>query len=354
MNGHGQEKCLFAKIPTLCEEHRQLGDRIRQAETRFLVHDEAFAEVLGEEAELYAVHEKDYAFAHEAGVYDKATKSVHFTANWQSSRNPLKVHAIHTETHELRECPVAQVINANGACQYEDGILFCAQGDLKNNGGLVWYKPESGEQRVILDHFHGKAFNSLNDVVIEHATGAIWFTDPDYGYAQGFRPRPELPNQVYRFEPSSGSCTVVEADLKKPNGLCFSPDHKHLYITDTAAIAAHDRIGDCYYDGRGPSTIYKYDVSEHGTLHNKRVFAHVTSGVPDGIKCDEAGNVYTGCGDGIHVFAPTDGRLLGKILVPGGVANFNFARGRIWIYNETKLWVAQIKARGCLEALECD
>ncbi|ORY77723.1 hypothetical protein BCR37DRAFT_382619 [Protomyces lactucae-debilis] len=331
--------------------------RASQTKNPFMTIQPAFKEIVGFAKEsdwpgLTLLHEKSYAFAHEAGVYDDATKSVYFTANWQSSRDPLKIHSVHTETLKLTEQNFDKVINANGACMLGHAILFCAQGDMEHNGGLVLVVPSTGEQVVLLDHFHGKPFNSLNDVVIEHPTGCIWFTDPDYAYAQGFRPRPQLPNHVYRYDLTTQACSVVEADLKKPNGLCFSHDYKHMYITDTGAIAAHEKPGEVYYDETGPSTIYKYDVI-NGTLHNKRTFAYIANGVPDGIKCDTKGNVYTGCGDGIQVFEPERGTLIGKILVPGGVANFNFARGRIWIYNETKLWVADVAARGCLEQIEC-
>lgn len=66
------------------------------------------------------------------------------------------------------------------------------------------------------------------------------------------------------------------------------------------------------------------------------------AGIPDGVKCDTAGNVYSGCGDGLSVWS-AGGTLLGKIIVPGGVANFCFGRaGEIFLLNETKFWVARI------------
>jgi gluconolactonase len=65
-------------------------------------------------------------------------------------------------------------------------------------------------------------------------------------------------------------------------------------------------------------------------------------GIPDGIKCDVQGNVYSGCGDGVHVWS-AGGKLLGKIKVRGGVANFCFGRkGELFLLNETKFWVVQM------------
>jgi len=86
--------------------------------------------------------------------------------------------------------------------------------------------------RTLIDNFHGRSFNSLNDVVL-HTDGSIWFTDPIYGFEQGFRPKPQLRSQVYRFEPVSGDVRAVADGFGRPNGICFSPDEQTLYITDT-------------------------------------------------------------------------------------------------------------------------
>jgi gluconolactonase len=102
-------------------------------------------------------------------------------------------------------------------------------------------------------------------------------------------------------------------------------------------------------------TSYAFDVEkrfEEHFLMNRRLFAFADSGAPDGIKCDMAGNVYSGCceGDGVHVWSP-GGVLLGKILAEGGVANFFFGRnGEMFLMNETRLWRAKLAktTRGAL------
>jgi gluconolactonase len=100
---------------------------------------------------------------------------------------------------------------------------------------------------------------------------------------------------------------------------------------------------------------YAFDVIRwHGSdfLSNRRVFAFADNGIPDGIKSDMEGNVYSGCGDGVNVWN-AGGTLIGKIVVPGGVANFCFTRpGEIVMMNEKKLWLATIsqKTEGALLA----
>ena len=74
------------------------------------------------------------------------------------------------------------------------------------------------------------------------------------------------------------------------------------------------------------------------------------TGAPDGIKCDTVGRVYSGCGDGVNIWA-SNGMLLGKIVVPGGCANFCFGRpGELFLLNETRFWVAKVsdKIQGAL------
>jgi len=73
-------------------------------------------------------------------------------------------------------------------------------------------------------------FNSLNDVVVAR-DGAIWFTDPPYGYEQGFRGRPQLPAMVYRFDPESRSVRAMADGFGRPNGLAFDPSGTVLYVT---------------------------------------------------------------------------------------------------------------------------
>lgn len=90
---------------------------------------------------------------------------------------------------------------------------------------------------------------------------------------------------------------------------------------------------------------YAFDVANYSGqpfLTHRRLFAMADTGIPDGIKCDVYGNVYSGCGDGINVWSP-GGVLLAKILVDGGAANFCFGKdGEIFILNEHRLWRATL------------
>ncbi|GAM82976.1 hypothetical protein ANO11243_009620 [Dothideomycetidae sp. 11243] len=349
------------------------------ASINFVTHHKDFAAILGSSprsAQLLAVDESadPQQLYHEACVYHAPSKSVFVTSNQiKTSRTThtdngkeVKLFRIHdSQTGRARVEDITPPALAdsmlNGGVNFgPSSLLMCAQGssDPEDLSGLIALtlddsaSPKSTFSSItpVVTSFHGKPFNSVNDVVIDPVDGAIWFTDPCYGYHQQCRPAPQLPNQVYRFDPRTKSIRAVADGFSRPNGICFSPDAKVVYITDTGAIHGAANVP---VDTAGPSHIYAFDVQRTDKggvfLANRRLFAYAPGMFPDGIKCDMNGNVYSGCGDGIEVWSP-DGMLLGTIEVPGGVANFCFGEeGDVFICNETKFFKVKLEgARGAL------
>jgi len=96
--------------------------------------------------------------------------------------------------------------------------------------------PLSHPPKPVVTNFYGRDFNSVNDVIVSEKDGSIWFTDPCYGYEQGFRRKPVLPCQVYRYDVGSGECRVVAEGFDRCNGICFAPGEERVYVTDTGYI----------------------------------------------------------------------------------------------------------------------
>lgn len=168
-----------------------------------------------------------------------------------------------------------------------------------------------GRREILASHFEGRELNSPNDVCIR-SDGSIYFSDPWYGRMPGFgveRPRQLGFQGVYRVKPDGALELLVERDLfEQPNGLCFSPDEKTLYVDDTAQ-----------------ALVRAFDVKADGSLSGARVFASglrsdEEQGAPDGMKCDAEGNVWVTGPGGVWVYAP-DGDLLGRLLMPEVTAN---------------------------------
>jgi gluconolactonase len=224
---------------------------------------------------------------------------------------------------------------ANGHTRDASGrLVSCEHGTRR-----VTRTEIDGTVTVLADSFNGTRLNSPNDVIVR-SDGSIWFTDPTYGIMsdyEGYRATPEQPvHGVYRID-SSGSISLVADDFAQPNGLVFSPDETKLYIADSAFS----------HDPTAPRHIRVFDVN--GTkLTNGRVFAHIDTGLPDGIRVDTDGNIWSSAGDGVHCFAQ-DGTRLGKIFVPETVANLTFGgtrRNRLFIAATSSLYEIYVAATG--------
>ena len=217
----------------------------------------------------------------------------------------------------------------------EGRLLSCEHGARR-----VSRTEHDGRRTVLASSFQGKKLNSPNDLVAG-PDGALWFSDPTYGILsdyEGYTAEPEYGGRyVFRVDPASGTVEAVATDFVQPNGLAFSPDGRRLYIADSGAS----------HDPEGPRHIRSFDVSE-GRLRGGEVFATVDAGIPDGLRVDALGNVWTSAGDGVHCFTP-QGELLGKIPIPEPVANLEFGgpRGnRLFITATTSLYSCYLAISG--------
>ncbi|MCF7669515.1 MAG: SMP-30/gluconolactonase/LRE family protein [Verrucomicrobia bacterium] len=214
---------------------------------------------------------------------------------------------------------------ANGNTLDLQGRLVSAE----HGGRRISITRHNGEVITIADNYGGKKFNSPNDVVVK-SDGTVWFTDPDYGL-EG-RERELDKNYVFKFDPLTRVLAIVADDFDRPNGLCFSPDEKRLYVADSGS----------------PRHIRMFSVSEENSLSDAGVFCKINPGAPDGIRVDAEGRLYSTAGDGIHVFAPS-GELLGKILVPETPANLCFGgpeNRTLFITARTSLYSIALAAEG--------
>jgi len=217
--------------------------------------------------------------------------------------------------------------NTNGNTRDREGRLISCETSAKAR--RITRTESDGSITILADNFDGKKFNATNDVVVK-SDGTIWFTDPTYDMPKGTQ---EIPGQyVFQLDPQTKRVTAMAKDFDQPNGLCFSPDEKMLYIADSGH----------------PHHIRVFNVQHDGTLNDGRIFCVIDNGVPDGIRCDEHGNVWSSAGDGVQVFSP-DGMLILRIKVPETPANLCFggATGKtLFITARTSLYAIQTNVRG--------
>jgi len=226
--------------------------------------------------------------------------------------------------------------NANGMALHRGGrVLVCEQGSRAQPARLTRLDPATGERETLVAEVEGRPLNSPNDVVAA-ADGAVWFTDPSYGWLQGFRPKPSLPDRVYRVG-RDGRAEPVADSLDKPNGLALSPDGRVLYVGDSGAIHGPDD-----YDARRPRRVLAFDVVPGG-LANERVLVDDVPGFPDGLATDDAGRVYVSCATGIRIVS-SDGEPLAEVPLAGAV-NFTFAGRRrdvLLVTADTAVWAVVV------------
>jgi gluconolactonase len=197
-----------------------------------------------------------------------------------------------------------------------------------------------GSVTVLADRLGGRRLNAPNDVAV-HSDGGVWFTDPTYGIStdyEGGRQAAELPPQVLRLDPATGELAVVADDFLGPNGLCFSPDERLLYVAESGRL----------FDAAPVQHIRVFDVVDGRRLTNGRMFHTISPGFCDGLRCDEDGRVWSSAADGVHCIAP-DGRLLGKVLTGAVVSNLTFggrSRSRLFICASHSLMAIYTNVRG--------
>ncbi len=273
--------------------------------------------------------------AHEGPVYVEAEHALYFT-NLPQSGPRVSIKRLDLTTLEVSI--VREDANgANGMTLAPDGrLLVCEQGTLAAPARISAVDPATGAAETVVDELAGLPLNSPNDIVVS-GDGSIWFTDPSYGFLQGFKPEPAHGDYVYRFD--GDRLTVVEDSFDKPNGLAFSPDESVLYVGDSGA---NHELGS-FVPGRRHH-VRAFDVVDGKRLANGRLFATITPGFPDGIKVDADGRVYVSCFSGVQIFSP-DGEQVDEIELPGAV-NFAFADSTLLITTDTAIWAAELSAKG--------
>ena len=216
---------------------------------------------------------------------------------------------------------------ANGNTLDKENRLLTAEHENRR----VSRTEKDGKVITLADRYEGKRLNSPNDLVVK-SDGSIYFTDPSYGVSKD---REELGFYgVYRLAPD-GKLTLLVKDLVLPNGIAFSPDEQKLYVNNSEA-----------------GYIAVFDVKPDGTVTNERLFAELKdasqSGVPDGLKVDLEGNVYSTGPGGVWIFS-RDGKVLGKISVPETATNLAWGesdRKTLYITASKSLYRIRLKIAG--------
>jgi gluconolactonase len=225
---------------------------------------------------------------------------------------------------------------SNGlAIDPKGNLVLCQHGDRRLARMDAPLSAPAPKFATLADRWQGKRFNSPNDLVY-HSTGAIYFTDPPYGLAKQMEdPSKELDFQgVYRLG-IDGAVTLLTKEVTRPNGIAFSPDEKTLYVASSDPKKA---------------VWHAFAVKADGTLGDGRIFADFTAqvgkvkGLPDGLKVDQAGNLWATGPGGVLVFS-RDGAHLGTLLTGQATSNCGWGDDGSTLYITADQYLVRIRTK---------
>jgi len=213
-----------------------------------------------------------------------------------------------------------------------NGMYFDKHGNLvtcADEHEQLWSISPKGKVKVLLKDYKGHLMNGPNDIWIDDKDG-IYMTDPYYQRPWWSRTKSDLDGEkVYYLPKGKGQPFIVDADLKKPNGIVGTPDGKYLYVADIA-----------------DNKTYIYTINKNGTLSDRKLFVPQGS---DGMTLDVDGNVYLTGSKGVTIYDP-QGKKIGLIPIPEPwTANLCFGgkdKDILFITASTAIYTVKMNVKG--------
>ncbi len=248
---------------------------------------------------------------------------------WASDESKNKIFKLYPDgkTEDMVE-----LVDPDGSTYDNKHRLWSTASGLR---AIIELSPDGKKFDVVVDHFQGKKLNTPNDIIVG-PDGAFYFTDPVIDMKRD--QIQEGPETVYRLNPKTKELKVITTEIKRPNGLAFSPVGKYLYVDDNSE-----------------KHIHRYDFNKKtATVSNGMDFANmndpVLRGNPDGMKVDKQGNLFLSGPDGIWVWN-SKGVHIGTLHMPHGMANLTWGGAdysKHYITAGPTIYILQTKTKGFL------
>lgn len=214
-------------------------------------------------------------------------------------------------------------------------LVLCQHGDRRLAVMNATLGDPAPDFTSIVGHYKGKKFNSPNDVTMR-SNGDLFFTDPPYGMEKREAdPARELPFHGVFKVGADGKAVLLTDSITRPNGIALTPDEKTLIVANSDPAKA---------------IWYTFELGSNDSLSNPGILRDVTAeakseaGLPDGLKIDRQGHIFASGPGGIWIFAP-DGKLLGKIKLPGVASNCALGDNDRTLYITADNYVLRVKMR---------
>lgn len=240
----------------------------------------------------------------------------------------FKKHTIHTFIKH------SNMVNSMWLTNDKHHLLLAEQGSFSRLGGIAKLNLFNGHYETIVNRYHDLPFNSPNKV-IETKGGIIYFTDPNYGFNQGFKPKPQLPNALYAFDTRTHQLRQLSIDFLMPHGLAANHHADTLFLGDTAAIDGKNA-----YNPHTSQSIYALSlVTPLKIQHIKKIIK--PSDTPDGFLITPNNNLLIASKYGIRLY-DQNGNLIDHQPIQGGAVNLTLCKNKYFITTNTAIYTVEI------------
>lgn len=270
--------------------------------------------------------------AHEGPVCVLSQNRLYFTTLPDYQRAHNEIHYL--DLKDLTEHQFIHEANmANGMILSRQGeaLLVAEQGRKQQQGGISKIDLTTKARTLLVSSFKKIPFNSPNKL-IQTSTGLIIFSDPDYGYFQGFKPKPSLKNGLYAYDPLLKQLRSLSYRYKMPHGLALSFDKSILYLSDTAALNGRDP-----YNPKASHQVFKLRLAQQ-SIRSSTLFLNVTPGIPDGLLTYKNKSLLVAAGNGLQHFNE-QGRLVETIPLEKGAVNLTSCGNNIFVTSPSGLYI---------------
>lgn len=320
----------------------------------FISYSEEFSNIIGPSPELTLVQQRNgTTFAYEAGVWDPIRDEVYFTSSIVQPPSSLQILNLSNLTIRSANTSLP-LVNPNGGYYFAGKVYITCLGNATNPGGIFAIDPVTGHTETVVNSYFGLRYNGIDDVTWAHNNktneSCMYFTDLIVQITGILtdNPPPVLPTAVWRYSPHDESITPVisRADINLPNGIRVTPDQRRLIVSDSTPISLFGPES----NSSGSPAIYEFDLDEKAFPVNKRMLGLARKGIPDGMKIDDKGRIWTAEGEGI-VVRSQKGQVLGVLNQEYfesegqtiAIANFALAGNRIIVEAVDRLWLVKVQ-----------
>lgn len=322
----------------------------------FIMYDQEFLSIVGTNSSFKLIEQRDDAFAAEGGAWAWDRDEVWFSSGVEGENaTAISILDLGNNTISTPLFSGDPLPNPNGAYYFNKTVYFTTAGNATHAGGIVAVNPATKVVTTILNSYFGLRFNYIDDMawVQKNNKSYMFFTDLGAPTLTGTfpaladNPAPLLQNAVWRFDPERKSLRPVisRTDVAIPNGVRANYDGTKLYVGDSSFSGLSGTANSSWGNG----AVYEYCLNDDGLPVEKRMFGLTRSGLTDGMKIDDAGNVWTADYSGIWIQAP-DGKVLGSIpatsvLVSDSaypIQNFALAGDVLVVFAQQRLWTYKL------------